>query len=72
MQRSIINYSEKSVDCILKSTKLICPVQGTSLLAEGICLAQAVEQVPVPTLGVLSLKEMGAEVQMGWGDVPRW
>jgi len=29
-------------------------------------LVQAVELVPVPTLNGLSLKEMGAEVPMGW------
>ena len=50
----------------------ISPVQGTSLLAESISLVQAVELVPVPTLGALHVKEMGAEVQMRWGKIPRW
>lgn len=50
----------------------ISPVQGTPLLAESIWLVQAVELVPVPTLGALHLKEMAAEVQMRWGKLPRW
>lgn len=49
VQRPTINYSNKSTDLILKSPKLIfvilhsfsiSPLQGTSLLAETICLVQ--------------------------------
>lgn len=51
----------------------ISPVRGLLCWQKtNICLVQAVELVPVPTLGALSLKEMGSEVQMGWGKVPRW
>lgn len=48
-ERPIINYFQKSMDLILKSTKLIfvilhrfsiSPLQGISLLAETICLVQ--------------------------------
>lgn len=79
MQRSIINYSQKYRDCILKSTKPILrdlkwiqhlsSSRDSAVGAEPACARCGLWS---RSLCQPSRKEMGAEVQMGWGKVRRW